>query len=336
MARNLRRIGLGILAILLLGGVYAGVQRKGLQARYSGYKLRTATTDEARLTAACQLIEAGDDGTPYLVEAFRGDDAERCNAVSLALRDYLKDLQPTDPRFAALCRPHLGGFAEYSEVGQESTLGLVPDFLRSPDPDAIPRCREIVRAALKHRTAEVRIRAIPLAMRAELDQKADIAPSLQAPEAEVRRAAMLAVGPASSGAPVIGDEELFAWLNDADSQVQMLCEAALSTRGLEPEQIGAARKLTNPDAAERLKLLIDLRWNRDAIRDPGPWLERLSRDADPAVRAGAARVAYECKLAFAGWLDRLAKDDPDGTVRQIVQFHRSRAAELKQVGYGGE
>ena len=62
----------------------------------------------------------------------------------------------------------------------------------------------------------------------------------------------------------------------------------------------------------------------------------MSRDADPAVRAGAARVAYECKLAFAGWLDHLAKDDPDGTVRRIVQFHRSRAAELKQVGYGGE
>ena len=79
-----------------------------------------------------------------------------------------------------------------------------------------------------------------------------------------------------------------------------------------------------------------MRWNRDGIRDPGPWLERLSRDADPAVRAGAARVACESKLAFAGWLDRLAKDDPDGTVRRIVLFHRTRAAELKQVGYGGE
>ena len=42
------------------------------------------------------------------------------------------------------------------------------------------------------------------------------------------------------------------------------------------------------------------------------------------------------KLAFAGWLDRLAKDDPDGTVRKIVQFHRTRAADLKQVGYRGD
>lgn len=333
MARMGRRIGLGALVVLLAGGIFAGVQWKSLNARYSGYKLRTATTDEARLTAACKLIEAGDTGAPYLVETLRGADAERCTAVVFALRDYLKDLAPSDPRFAALCRPHVHGFAEYSEVGQETALLLVADFLRSPEPDCLPRCREIVRLALKHRSTEVRVRAIHLAIRPDLDQKADVVACLQAPEAEVRRAAMLAVGPGSSA---IADEDLFAWLNDADAQVQMLCESALGTRGLVPEQISAARKLTSPDAAERLKLLIDLRWNREAIRDPGPWLERLSRDADPAVRAGAARVACECRLSFAGWLDRLAKDDPDGTVRRIAQFHRTRAAELKQAGYGGD
>ncbi len=336
MARTGRRIGLGVVLVLLAGGVYAGIQWKGLNARYAGYKLRTATTDEARLTAACRLIEAGDDGTPYLIETLRGGDAERCTAVVFALRDYLKDLAPDDARFAALCRPHVNGFAEYSEVGQEAALLLVPDFLRSLEPDCLPRCREIVRAALKHRSVEVRVQAIHLTMRPDLDQKTDVVACLQAPEAEVRRAAMLAVGPAGPGATAIADEDLFPWLNDPDAQVQLLCETALSTRGLEPEPIAAARKLTSPDASERLKLLLDLRWNRDAIRDPGPWLERLSRDADPAVRAGAARVAYECQLSFAGWLDRLAKDDPDGTVRKIVQFHRTRAADLKQVGYRGD
>ena len=336
MAKLGRRIGLGVLLLALAGGIFAGARWNQLNARYCGYKLRTATTDEARLKAACQLIEAGESGTPYLIETFRGGDAERCAAVTLAIRDYLRDLQPTDPRFAELCRPHALGFAEYSETGRESAFALVHDFLRCPNAEFVPISRDIVRRTLKQPSVELRVQAIHLAMRPDLDQKADVVACLPAPEAEVRRAAMLAIGPAGPGSPAIGDEELFAWLNDADSQVQMLCEAALSTRGLEPEQIAAARKLTSPDAAERLKLLIDLRWNRDGIRDPGPWLERLSRDADPAVRAGAARVAYECKLSFAGWLDRLAKDDPDGTVRRIVQFHRSRAAELKQVGYGGE
>ena len=336
MAKRGRRIGLGMLLLALAGGAFAGARWNQLNARYCGYKLRTATTDEARLKAACQLIEAGESGTQYLVETFRGGDAERCAAVALAIRDYLRDLQPTDPRFAELCRPHALGFAEYSETGREAAFALVPDFLRCPNAEFAPICRDIVRQALKQPSVDLRVQAIHLAMRPDLDQKTDAVACLQAPEAEVRRAAMLAVGPAGASSPAIGDEELFAWLNDADNQVQMLCEAALSTRGLEPEQIAAARKLTSPDAAERLKLLIDLRWNRDGIRDPGPWLERLSRDADPAVRAGAARVACESKLAFAGWLDRLAKDDPDGTVRRIVQFHRTRAAELKQVGYGGE
>ena len=329
-----RRVGLGAAAILMIGGVYAGLRWDTLKARYAARQLRTATTDEGRSSAARRLVGAGDAGTPHLVEALHSDDAERCHAVAVALRDFLKDLPPADPRFAAACRPHLHGFAGYSEVGQEAAFGLVPDFLHGAEPDALPRCREIVRLALKHRSADLRVRAVHVAMRPDLDQKADAAACLQAPEAEVRRAAMLAVGPAGAGAPAVADEDLFVWLHDGDPQVQMLCEAALGTRGLEPGQIAAARKLTSPEASERLKLLIDLRWNRDAIRDPGPWLERLSRDADPAVRAGAARVACECKLAFAGWLDRLARDDPDGTVRRIARFHRTRAADLNQAGYG--
>ncbi len=337
MARTgIRRIGFGILLLVLAGVAVAGMQWKNLNARYAGYKLRTATTDDARREAARKLVDAGDAGTHYLTEAFLGSDVERCSAIASVLRERLKELPPTDPRLATLCRPHIHSFADYSEVGQEAAFTLVPDCLRCSDADTLPRCREIVRQALQHRSADVRVQAIQLTMRQELNQKADVVACLQAPEADVRRAAMLAVGPASTGSAVIGDEDLFPWLNDADLQVQMLCEAALSTRGLELEQIAAARKLTSPDASERLKLLIDLRSNRDAIRDPGPWLERLSRDADPAVRAGAARVAYECKLSFASWLDRLAVDDPDETVRQIVRFHRTRAAELKQANYGGD
>ncbi len=331
-----RRIALGAVVLMLAGGAYAAIAWKGLNARYAGYQLRTADTEESRTAAARKLVEAGDEGAPHLAEVFRSGDAERCGALASALRDFLRDLPPADPRFATACRPHLAGFAEYSEVGQDAAFALVPDFLRSPDADVVPRCREIVRAALKHRSVDLRVQAVQMAMRSDLDAKADVVACLQAPDAEVRRAAMLAVGPAGTGGSAIADEELFPWLHDADAQVQMLCEAALSTRGLEPEQIAAARKLTSPDASERLKLLLDLRWNRDAIRDPGPWLERLSRDVDPAVRAGAARVACECKLAFAGWLDRLVKDDPDGTVRRIALFHRTRAAELKQAGFGGE
>jgi HEAT repeat protein len=188
-------------------------------------------------------------------------------------------------------------------------------------------CREIVKAGLG---AENKRSAIRFA--GTLGLKAEVVPLLNDADAGVRRAAMAAVGPAGVGTPVIEAEELFRWLNDPDAEVRLLCEAALSTRGLEPEQIEAGRKLAHPDAGERLGLLIDLQRNRAAFRDLGPWLERLSRDPDPAVRAGAARVAYESKLEFTGWLDRLA-GDPDGTVRRIAAYHKGRAEQLKQAGF---
>jgi hypothetical protein len=84
-----------------------------------------------------------------------------------------------------------------------------------------------------------------------------------------------------------------------------------------------------------LQLVVDIWRGRGGVfRDPGPWLERLSRDPDAAVRAATARVAYESQLTFANWLDRLA-EDADPTVRRIVAYHRNRAEQLKQAGFGG-
>jgi hypothetical protein len=164
-----------------------------------------------------------------------------------------------------------------------------------------------------------------------------VAPLLDDPAAEVRRAAMLAVGPAPEGAhPVVGDEELFRWLHDPDLEVRNLCEAALATRGLDEVQVQLARQLTSPDAADRLRLLVDLQRAGDAVKDPGPWLERLSRDPDPAVRLGAARVAFERRLVFAGWLDRMAEADPDPTVRRWAGYYRGLSAAVRQAGFGGD
>lgn len=331
-----RRIALIVLIVFGAAGALAGARWKNLSARYAAFRFERAPSEEAKQAAASELVRLGEPGLPHLQTVLRSDDAQRCAAVAAAIVDIIRDLPANDPQFSSMTKPHLVGFPEYSPAGQEAILPLVAEFTRAGDPESLQQCRELVRIGLKHPSAESRVRAISLAMRPELDQKADVVGCLSAKEAEVRRAAMLAVGPMGAGSAAIGDEDLFPWLHDGDAQVQMLCEAALTTRGLEPEQIAAARKLSSADLAERLNLLIDLRWNREAIRDPGPWLERLSRDADPAVRAGAARVACECQLAFAGWLDRLAKDDPDGTVRQIVRFHRNRAAQIKQAGFGGE
>lgn len=143
-------------------------------------------------------------------------------------------------------------------------------------------------------------------------------------DAEVRRAAVLAVGPVPDGqTAAVPDDDLFPRLHDADKEVRELAAAALRGRGLTDAQLHLARQLASPDVAERLKLLVDLT-DSDGVTDVGPWLERLSRDPEPAVRLGAARLAAECRVVFAGWLDRLADSDPDPLVRQGASYWRGR------------
>lgn len=325
-SRWVKRVGLGVFAVFVVGGGVTAWQWKAIQTHLTAGKFRSASTPEERMTQAEQLLVSGEPGIAQLVDVFRTGTPDECTAVAAALSNHLRDVPADDPRMAAVCRPFLAACGSFNAAGNDAAIELVPLLLRSGEPDAADQCRVVAKAGLtgENKTAAIRFAVL-------LSLKAEVVPLLDDPSAEVRRAAMTAVGPAGVGAPVIEAEELFRWLNDPDTEVRLLCEAALSTRGLEPELIDAGRKLAHPDAGERLELLIDLQRNRTAFRDPGPWLERLSRDPDPAVRAGAVRVAYESKLEFAGWLDRLA-NDPDGTVRRIAAYHKGRAAQLKQAG----
>lgn len=326
-SRWVKRVGLGLVAVLAVAGGVAAWQWKAIQTHFTAGKFHSATTPEERTAVAEQLLASGEPGISQLVEVFRTGGPDECTAVAAAVTNHLRDVPADDPRTAAVCRPFLAACGSFNPAGTDAALALIPLFLRCGEPNVTDPCREIVKAALggANKTAAVRFAGT-------LGLKAEVVPLLDDPSAEVRRAAMAAVGPAGVGTPVIESEELFRWLNDPDAEVRLLCEAALSTRGLEPEQIDAGRKLAHPDPGVRLSLLIDLQRNRAAFRDPGPWLERLSRDPDPAVRAGAARVAYESKLEFTAWLDRLA-NDPDGTVRRIAAYHKQRAEELKQAGF---
>lgn len=334
MARKwAKRVGLAVLLLVVAAGAYAAFNWSGVSARYAGYRFRSAPTDEERARWADKLIAFGDAGGPYLLAPFRTGDEAGCAAAVAAVKGRLAGLPPTDPGYAACCRPFLTGLGSFSDIGKAAAVELVPELLKCPDADAATRCRDAVRAGLAAPTADGRVQAVRLALRPEVALLADVVPLLNDPEPIVRRAALLAVGPAPEGTPtVVGDEELFRWLHDPDLEVRVLCEAALNSRGLDAAQVQLARQLASPDAAERLRLLVDLQRAGEAVRDMGPWLERLSRDPDPAVRLGAARVAFERRLTFAGWLDRMAEADPDPTVRRWAGYYHGLAAGVRQVG----
>lgn len=329
-----KRVGLAVGLLAVMAGAYAAFNWSGVSARYAGYRFRAASTDDDRAKWAGRLVALGDAGGPYLLAPFRAGDQAGCTAVIGALKGRLAGLPPTDPGYAACCRPFLDGFGSFSDTGKAAAVELVPELLNCPDPDAAVRCRDAVRAGLVATSADGRVRAVRLALRPEIALLADVVPLLNDPEPAVRRAALLAVGPAPEGSPeVVGDEDLFRCLHDPDPEVRDLCEAALNSRGLDAAQVQLARQLASPDAAERLRLLVDLQWAGETVRDPGPWLERLSRDPDPAVRLGAARVAFERRLTFAGWLDRMAEADPDPTVRHWAGYYRGLSAAVKQTRF---
>jgi len=330
--RWVKRAGLGVGMTALAAGGYAAVEWDNLRVRYAAYQLRTAGTDEARAAAAATLAALGDAGLPALADCFHDGDAPACAAAAAAVQGRLAPLPPTDPAFAAAAARLRDSAGTFSPAGTDAALGLVPDLLRSSDPAVTVACRDLVRAGLADPAAGVKVRAVRLALRPGVDLAGDVVRLLDDPDPAVRSAAMLAVGPPAEGGPVIGDEELFRWLNDPDPGVRKLCESALRARGRSADEVAFGRRLCHPDPGERLKLLLDLRWADEGVKDVGPWLERLSRDPDPAVRAGAARVAAECRVMFAGWLDRLAASDPDPTVRQVAGYYRGVAGGLIPTG----
>ncbi|OWK38513.1 HEAT repeat domain-containing protein [Fimbriiglobus ruber] len=326
----------GLAAVVLVAGG-GFLATGGVGARYAGYQFRTASTDEERAAAAARLVAMGEAGAPYFTEPFRAGDPAGCAAVAAAVKDYLAPLPPDDPKYAACCRFLLTGSPAFADAGRGALLDLIPALVKTPDPSDVERCRAAVRAGLAGATPDDKVRAVRLALRPEIGLTADTASLLNDADAEVRRAAMLAVGPVPDGqTAVVKDEDLFRWLHDPDAEVRNLCETALLARGLDHEHVALARLLSDPEPAGRLNLLVELRAGGPGIKDPGPWLERLGQDPDPAVRLGAARVAFESRLVFAGWLDRLAADDPNPTVRRWAGYYSSRAAAVKQAGFRQE
>jgi HEAT repeat protein len=322
--KAVRRVAVGLAVVLAGAGAWAGFNRAALQAGYAAYRVRAAATEDDRAKWADRLASYGDAGLPHLVGFVRSGDPACGPAAAAALGRYLEGLPDGDPRAVTLAGQLLD--APPAAGATTAVLELIPAVLKRTGPAHAARCREVVAAGLRMPDPAARLLAVRLAMHPEVRMRADLVPLLSAPEPEVRRAALFAIGPATDADPVVGDEELFRWLHDPDAGVRKVCYDALVSRGRTEPEIAMGRRLTNPDPGERLRLLLDLRYDDD-VPDPEPWLERLGRDPEPAVRAGAARVAVEVaadrRLSVPVWVGRLADADPDPTVRRVAGYFRA-------------
>jgi len=319
------RIAAGALVLAVGLAAWAATNASALRAAYAARQLRSAGTDEARARAADTLVTLGDHGLARLVEFVRSGDESCRAAAAMAIARRLEQLPAGDPWAGAAAERLFGAVRQADAGGQRAVLELLPSLLKQTGSSTSASGREAVAAGLTSPDAAARALAVRLALHPEIQLRPAVVPLLADFHAEVRRAALVAVA-STGGDDLVSDEELFQWLHDPDEGVRVICHDALVSRDRTESEIALGRRLTNPDPRERLKLLLDLRYD-DVLADPEPWLERLSRDIEPAVRAGAARVAVELtadrRRSCPSWVERVADSDPDATVRRVARFFRS-------------
>ncbi|MBM3983456.1 MAG: hypothetical protein FJ304_24945, partial [Planctomycetes bacterium] len=309
---KLRAAGL-LLAGLVAGGTWAALNAPALRAKYAARQLASATTDEERARHAAALLGHGEPGVRKLVEcAATGADPARAAAVA-ALDGHLAALPEGDARAVTIAGIVLDAFPGAPDAGKAALVRLVPNILKRTGTTHTQRCRAAAAEALKLSDLDARLVAARVALHPEVRLRAELVPLLAAPEPALRGAALFALAAAGEpGEQGLSDEELFRWLHDADASVRKVCYDALLGRDRTDPEIALGRRLTHADPGERLKLLLDLRYDHD-VHDPEPWLERLSRDPEPAVRAGAARVAVELadarQVPRPAWVARVADAD---------------------------
>jgi HEAT repeat protein len=185
-------------------------------------------------------------------------------------------------------------------------------------------CRALAGGGLAEDDGECRVRAIHLTLHSALRKDAEllrrVAPLLRDGRAEVRRAALLALGLADQ---VVADDDLLPLLHDADADARRLCEAALRGRGLPEAHLRLARLISAPGPEDRLRVLRHLEDTDDL--DPGVWLRRLSQDPDAAVRFAAMAAASDNRLVdLSDRLREMRDRDPSPTVRQWAPYFLKR------------
>lgn len=193
---------------------------------------------------------------------------------------------------------------------------------RNPQPSKpLDPAHKLVVAALQSSRVENRLRAVRLSLYPGMtDLLEQVAVLLNDESTHVRRATLIAVGPARDAAH---DDQLLPYLHDSDAQVRRLCEQALIARGLRPEYLELGRLLTDPDPAQRLQVLDRLRESTEL--DTGLWLRRLSHDASPSIRVAAIRaMSQQSFVDLSDRIDQIAREDGSPTVRQLAQFYLNR------------
>lgn len=353
----------GLLLVALVGAAgLAWVGRTPVLTWYYVRGLTLADEAE-RDAWARHVVGLDEAAVPRLLDALAQDDPRVCLNVQAALAALADRWGRDDPRRVGLTQALHERFGRLRPCGQDCVLQLVALWLQEAPGDAMVQAatrllgdavrvqdrqvrlrtlelalalpaqpgpseltevrRELAQAGLKDEEPAQRARAIQVAQQVGQELVKAVVPLLDDPAPEVRRAAMLAVGPT---ADAVATDDLLRWLHDPDEDVRRLCEAALrGPRGLPDRHVHLGRLITDRAPRVRLQVLESLRQASDL--EPGIWLRRLTHDPAPEVRVAAMRAAVESlpdtSFDLSDRLDQMAHGDSSPTVSTLAQYYLS-------------
>lgn len=181
--------------------------------------------------------------------------------------------------------------------------------------ETVPRFRELARSGIADSDSGVQLAAISLAALPALGMLDEVAHCLASHSAQVRRGALLVLGPEPE---MLNEDALLPLLHDPDPQNAHLARAALVARGLNNDQIRLGSMIADPNPTNRLEVLDHL--DGPARVDVALWLKRLSHDTSPAVRSAAARaMAQAGGQDLSDRLTQMAEGDPSPTVSRLAR-----------------
>jgi HEAT repeat protein len=182
-------------------------------------------------------------------------------------------------------------------------------------------CRRLTEDGLGDGSGVTRALAVRLAALPEMNLLERLATLAYGPKAdpspEVRSLALTAV---AAHEEVASTEDLLPLLHDADAEVRATCEHALRGRGLTGAHVQLARQMTDPQPTIRARVPAQVMGFVDL--DTRLWLDRLSRDPSPAVRASVLRASAEIgPMQLTERFQVMAQEDPSPTIRQIAAYY---------------
>jgi HEAT repeat protein len=343
----------GMLLLLAVVGMTGWAARTQILAWHYVTQLIRASEADRPLWAK-RVASLGDPALPRLLSCLNLADQPSCMAAGVALKHLIASWPSDDPHRSDLAEQMTAQFATLSSSGQRVALIVSADLPTSAvaamaearlllaaqsasdsdvrsaaltmadqlltsagTPPLAEIVREQVRLGLHDDQVDTRCRAIRLAQRPEIGQLDAVVPLLNDASADVRRSALLAVGPVPEA---LATDDLLHWLHDPDADIRRLCEQALRGRGINDRQMRLGRIMTDPRPQVRLQILGYL--HQDSELDPSIWLRRLSHDPSAAVRAAAARAAGERPLdSLRDRLEQMSQNDPSATVKQLALFY---------------